>query len=379
MQVTKSRHIRLKDGALFCRGVKVFERIQLQHWDYNGLVRAAKSRLKGRTDSRMSFTIHDKIAGRKPGSIVKQLVPKRVEAIRANKAPEVAGKHYGIEIEFVSTKSAREVKEAFAEAGLHKYVTYHSDGSVRGDSDDDNCDGSCRDNCECSYCDGDCSDNGECPGEHDCECSCTCSGNGHEVCVLVKESELEPIITKVCGVLNSELDARVNKTCGLHVHLDARSKRTLESRAKMYNKLATNVMFLASLVPKSRRTNSYCRINDPSESLESMLERDERYYMINPTSLKKHKTIEVRAHSGTTDPTKIINWVKLLRHIAYWPGGNYIVKSFEQLASDGLELNVILYFVQRYKKFYGESKQPWVSEVAINHTELMSEYNSEVA
>jgi hypothetical protein len=37
-----------------------------------------------------------------------------------------------------------------------------------------------------------------------------------------------------------------------------------------------------------------------------------RYRKLNIHSYFRHQTLEVRQHSGTTDPTKITNWVRLM-------------------------------------------------------------------
>ena len=74
-------------------------------------------------------------------------------------------------------------------------------------------------------------------------------------------------------------------------------------------RLGKSLPLLASMVPKSRRDNQYCKldVNSPNSS--------SRYYAINLQSLNKFNTIEVRLHSGTTDFDKIIHWARLLNGI----------------------------------------------------------------
>ena len=70
---------------------------------------------------------------------------------------------------------------------------------------------------------------------------------------------------------------------------------------------------LYSLNPSSRKSNSYCK---PYKKIVSFKEVEPRYvdrYMgINARSLDQRSTLELRMHSGSTNSTKIINWVKLL-------------------------------------------------------------------
>lgn len=114
----------------------------------------------------------------------------------------------------------------------------------------------------------------------------------------------------VCDLLNS-LGARVNRSCGLHVHLDCRdlkdergqmNLRRVTTRA---NRLGRALPVLAAMVPESRRSNSYCRL------AVSRFDGG-RYYAINKTAANKFGTIEVRLHSATTDFVKISNWIDLL-------------------------------------------------------------------
>jgi len=74
--------------------------------------------------------------------------------------------------------------------------------------------------------------------------------------ILEGEAGLESIKT-VCGVLNS-LGVKVNRSCGLHVHVDARDATQLQlgNLLKQWAKFEGNVM---ELLPPSRRENTYCR------------------------------------------------------------------------------------------------------------------------
>ncbi len=111
-----------------------------------------------------------------------------------------------------------------------------------------------------------------------------------------------------CKVLN-DLGAKVNKSCGLHVHLDARHLRTSAVEA-IGERFRMALPVLLAMVPPTRRNNTqYCA---PSVSELS----GDRYHAVNLTAFKKFKTIEVRLHSSTTDYHKIISWAKLILAIS---------------------------------------------------------------
>lgn len=122
-----------------------------------------------------------------------------------------------------------------------------------------------------------------------------------EVTVLTRINDLSNL-KKVCEVLNN-LGAKVNSSCGMHIHLDARYMNETDVK-KVGQKFSKSLKVLSKMIPKSRRNNSYCEIG------VSRLHGG-RYYAVNLTSFRKHKTIEIRAHSSTTDFNKIVYWIKL--------------------------------------------------------------------
>lgn len=111
----------------------------------------------------------------------------------------------------------------------------------------------------------------------------------------------------LCDVLK-DLGAKVNKSCGMHVHLDARHLSTKQVKA-IGVKFSNAMPVLMGMVPKTRRENSYCvpRV--------SGLRDGHRYSAVNLNAYNKYKTIEVRLHSSTTDFTKIINWSRLIHAV----------------------------------------------------------------
>ena len=140
-------------------------------------------------------------------------------------------------------------------------------------------------------------------------------GNGYELVSpkLYGENGLDQIRT-VCRVL-AEQGARVNVTCGLHVHHDAADYKAkhFENVLRLYGRAES---VLDSMMPKSRRenNNTYCRSVDGIAGRIGY-SRMGRYYKVNFESYQRHGTVEFRHHSGTIEADKIINWVLITQRI----------------------------------------------------------------
>ena len=125
----------------------------------------------------------------------------------------------------------------------------------------------------------------------------------HEIRVLLKREDAELRLHKLCSIMQN-VGLRVNKSCGLHVHLDARGVG--EQAALKNARIMDNWLFhLQELVPPSRRNNQYCQFG-------VTLARGQRYRAVNLQSLASHQTIEVRLGSATLDYTKVLAWIRLL-------------------------------------------------------------------
>ena len=137
--------------------------------------------------------------------------------------------------------------------------------------------------------------------------------------ILVGEDGLRELET-VCWVLDL-CDVKINDSCGLHVHMDAANFNmdTWKNLALTYKRLES---VIDSFMPRSRRDNQYCRsLNAISEvkirsaSTISELQRvfnNQRYYKLNLEAYSRHRTVEFRQHSGTTDFTKMEKWIRFL-------------------------------------------------------------------
>ena len=140
--------------------------------------------------------------------------------------------------------------------------------------------------------------------------------------VLQGEAGLQEL-QKVCWVLEY-CDVKVNDSCGLHIHMDA-ADFTLET----WKNLALSYKNLESVIdafmPESRRRNRYCKslssiqIGQIRQALNiNELQRAfnyDRYFKLNLEAYSRHRTVEFRQHSGTTNFTKMENWIRFVANM----------------------------------------------------------------
>lgn len=137
---------------------------------------------------------------------------------------------------------------------------------------------------------------------------------GFEVRVLVTEDNYQEILPKIMKVLTDEgfpCDTR----CGTHVHLDMRQRDVKQ----VYKNFFYTQTFLRKFLKKSRKRNTFCKVNNKDNFEEQLALRD-RYLGINPNAYMEHKTLEIRMHHGTLDSNELVPWIKLLLTIANYQG-----------------------------------------------------------
>lgn len=166
-----------------------------------------------------------------------------------------------------------------------------------------------------------------------------------ELRVCDKESRIYQTIDKVCEILK-QCGAEVNETCGLHVHLDMRSRNW----EKCYKRLHKALRWMYAIVHTSRKEGgegySYCQ--EPPEEPNM----HDRYMAINATSVSAHKTLEVRLHQGTVNPTKIKNWIRFLLLVVDGPDVQKVPKSLDAFARRyKVPEDLKVYIGKRAKKF----------------------------
>ncbi|MBQ0073623.1 MAG: amidoligase family protein [Prevotella sp.] len=133
---------------------------------------------------------------------------------------------------------------------------------------------------------------------------------------------------KACKALNDK-GATVNNSCGYHVHIGAEGM-TDKQYINFFVNYAHCEKVIDSFMAKSRRENNayYCKsIRGFLNGLATCTTKEDvqrlfghghitdwrqgaRYYKVNPMAYVGHKTLEIRHHQGTTDYTKVSNWVK---------------------------------------------------------------------
>lgn len=135
--------------------------------------------------------------------------------------------------------------------------------------------------------------------------------------------KLETVLT-----IMARVGAKVNSTCGLHVHID-QAGLTGKERRNYFLAYVQNQRVFDRLVSPSRRgfRNTYTRAYDAQEvpQYAEWVEEGQtdfysnaRYHNINVTSYGKYGTFEVRHHQGTLNARKVINWVKLNLSLHTW-------------------------------------------------------------
>ena len=128
-------------------------------------------------------------------------------------------------------------------------------------------------------------------------------------------------LKNVIDALNSVDGVTVNRSCGLHVHLNC-SDLTVSEIQSIYERYANYEEQIDLCMPRSRRGSMHwCKtLKDEGKVAkvkrarykESIADSFGRYYKVNLTQIARRGAIEFRQHSGTTCFTKISNWLAFL-------------------------------------------------------------------
>lgn len=247
------------------------------------------------------------------GDILRFKLAKGKPSVLSAKVPTTKDNHIGIEVEFVCKENASTLGLKLMVAGLGEWCHLKQDGSVRDES------GS---------------------GYH-----------SHELTVCVPEHKMEEVVDKICSILN-EAGSKVNKTCGFHVHLDMRKR----AREICFANLVSSQGIMYAMQPIARRDNRFCKKTSSKNLEEVLLDRgdgNQRYIGVNPHSLGKYNTLEIRIHTGTTNANKIKNWINLLIGIVNAP--EVVAEEPKKAEQAGklfnLKTEVVEYIKSRIEKF----------------------------
>jgi len=168
---------------------------------------------------------------------------------------------------------------------------------------------------------------------------------GQEAKVMLRYGKWNRL-TSVCKHIRSQ-GGEINKSCGLHVHLDVRniSKAATITRCR---RLETALPWLLKIIPPSRAEgNTYC---SPTFS------QYDKYHAITMHSFRRQrKSIEVRCHSATLNPKKIIRWIELLMFLKesykHYP-------TFESFINSMAPYDLKEYVIKRKTKFTPRLETP---------------------
>jgi hypothetical protein len=191
--------------------------------------------------------------------------------------------------------------------------------------------------------DGSLRPNEDCGCEDPDSCGCELTEVPREVVLTVKKSEYN-IIESVCRELE-RLGCSVNKSCGLHVHFDMRHIKSARSVETFGKRVAACVPALRLMLPKSRANNRFCL-----EPINSFTDGN-RYTFVNVQSFQKHRTLEIRGHSGTISAIKIINWIEILYAIMNKRGIHKCATIGEMCDTFKFKPSLVDYMYARYNKF----------------------------
>lgn len=154
----------------------------------------------------------------------------------------------------------------------------------------------------------------------------------------------EELIYRMGSALQ-EASAKVNNSCGMHIHLDGKGISTQsrkESPTALLQLWKAHLVFedvMLSFLPFSRRRNDFCRPMSSAfkttelDICDSLLDAEKlwykertynaiksakghhyhssRYFGVNFHSLLANGHLEIRYHSGTTNPRKVLEWANL--------------------------------------------------------------------
>lgn len=142
-------------------------------------------------------------------------------------------------------------------------------------------------------------------------------------------------VKTICRAMTTA-GAKVNKTCGFHVHVDAAGLSGAEI-AMVISRYAANEALINRFMAPSRQTgNTYCRpatqiyglrdeiISNPgsrlplrdlwtgTRSIRTIAGAMDRYCAVNLAAYVRHGTVEFRQHAGTMNWRKVTSWVRFL-------------------------------------------------------------------
>ena len=278
----------------------------------------------------------------------REKIKQLAQMIYQDKSPENIdlGKWISVEIEclFWNPNAETVFVSHIRKMGKGKFVTIKQDGSIRQNEEMPPC-GCTKD------------DDGYIE-RHTCQYRPT----PREIVITFKDGDWA-FIKDLCAKLR-ELKTHVNKTCGLHVHFDCRHLKAAQVTT-IGKRVAQAVPALKQILPASRSNNRFC-VTDIN-SHRSRNGREDRYSFVNLMSYERHKTLEIRGHSGTIDGTKIVNWIRILQKIMLKRNRKPITTASEMVSFFAFEPDLVRYVSKRFDKFNPVKQVELLDDVADDH------------
>lgn len=274
-----------------------------------------------------------------------KLADKRVRLhMTKAKVPTSMDNHIGVEIEFACKQDSNTVADKLFEAGVGRHIQIKRDGSILVDDT---------------------------------------FPHAIEIAIIAKQTDIFDVIKKIAEVLNNKLNVRIDKSCGLHVHVDMRNRDHVKS---FYN-LIKMQKYLYSMVPAKRKAqrddNGYSQMIDSPEWKVT----PNHYYGVNSEAFNKYKTLEIRMHCGTSQARKINNWISFILAIVEANKLTDVIPDSIKDMKETLKITdgLIKYIESRLAKFAAQHKKVpnpnWMGNPAPVEVEADNEENeaSEVA
>ena len=161
--------------------------------------------------------------------------------------------------------------------------------------------------------------------------SLTGDNSNEVVSPVLKGTNVNDSLKAICEAL-AECDARVNRSCGLHVHIGA-ANISDEHYCRIVRNYQKLECVIDSFMAQSRRGNNncYCKSIRNCDFSACRTKVDiaramggDRYFKVNAVAYNRHKTIEFRQHQGTTEYEKISNWILFLAKLVEYSEKNEI-------------------------------------------------------
>jgi hypothetical protein len=171
-------------------------------------------------------------------------------------------------------------------------------------------------------------------------------GIPHEVVVSYRAGN-EDVVQKFCQCLKGR--AYVNYSCGTHFHFDMRHM-TEEQVTEYGERIGQAVPALRLLLPKDRRESKFQKITINTTKTPCVYPH--KYAFVNLAAFSKHKTMEIRGHSGTINSDKILNWIALCEMIMIKPKATIQLSTVDSLIETyKLDKELTAYVKERATRF----------------------------